>query len=193
MKTRQSLIIIVGILILVLAFFLMGLFSDMKEDPEEHKADPVRRAVKVESVNYGDVSVSFEVAGRLGSQQYVDIIAEVQGEILAGKRSLKKGQAFRKGEILVNIFDDEAEYNLKASRAKFLNLIANVLPDFRIDYPDRYEALLEFFESIDINSSLPELPEIKSMQIKTFLSSRGILNEYYSIKGTEIRFEKHQI
>lgn len=193
MKIRQLIIIGVGILILAGSFFIMMALETFREDPVSNPPEDPVRAVQVQAVEYGDVSIAFEAAGRLGSHQYVDLITEVQGEILQGAVSLKKGETFKKGQLLVRIFDDEAEYNLKASRARFLNLIANALPDFRIDYPEKYDEMLKFFESIDMDKPLPELPEIKSLQVKTFLSSRNILNEYYAIKSTEVRFNKFNL
>ena len=193
MKTRQLIIIGVGILILAGSFFIMMALESFREDPESNPPEDPVRAVQAQAVEYGDVTIAFEAAGRLGSHQYVDLITEVQGEILQGSVSLKKGETFKKGQLLVRIFDDEAEYNLKASRARFLNLIANALPDFRIDYPDKYDEMLKFFESIDMEKPLPELPEIKSLQVKTFLSSRNILTEYYGIKSAEVRFNKFNL
>ena len=193
MKTRQLIILGVGILIVAGSFLIMMALETFREDPVSNPPEDPVRAVQAQAVEYGDVTIAFEAAGRLGSHQYVDLITEVQGEILQGAVSLKKGETFKKGQLLVRIFDDEAEYNLKASRARFLNLIANALPDFRIDYPDKYDAMLAFFESIDIEKPLPELPEIKSLQVKTFLSSRNILNEYYSIKSAEVRFNKFNL
>lgn len=193
MKTRQILILAVGLVIVAGSFFIMGALGSLKEEPVTTPPDDPVRAVQASAVDYGEVEVQFEAAGRLGSHQYVDLITEVQGEILPGSVALKKGESFKKGNLLIRVFDDEAEYNLKASRARFLNLIANVLPDFRIDFPEKYDAMLAFFESIDIEKPLPELPEIKSLQVKTFLSSRNILNEYYTIKSMEVRFDKHRI
>lgn len=193
MKPRQIIIVGVGILIVVGAFFLMGALGTLGEEPVTNPPEDLVRAVQAKKVQYSDVDVFFEAAGRLGSHQYVDLITEVQGEILPGSVSLKKGESFKKGALLIRIFDDEAELNLKSSRARFLNLLANALPDVRIDYPDKYDAMLAFFESVDIEKQLPALPEIKSPQIKTFLSSRGILNEYYTIKSAEVRFEKYKL
>ena len=183
----------VAIAIVAGSYLIMQLLAGMKADPEQRPIQQVRRAVKADTVRYGPVAATFESAGRLGSLQYVELIAEVQGEILATAVPLKKGQRFAGGALLVSIFDDEAEYSLKASRARFLNLFANALPDIRIDYPARYDEMLSFFESVEIEKPLPPLPEIESLQIKTFLSGRGILNEYFTIKSAEVRLQKYQI
>jgi RND family efflux transporter MFP subunit len=74
-----------------------------------------------------------------------------------------------------------------------LTSIANILPDFKIDYPDSFDKWTKFFESIDINRDLPPLPEIASRQEKIFLASRNILSDFYSIKSEEERFKKYSI
>jgi len=190
---RRIIIIVAIVVILAISFLLMNVFMGMKQEPPEKQAETIRRQVKTENVVYGDISSESYATGRLGSNHSIDVMAEVSGKILAGRIPLKKGQKFKKGDLLLEIFDDEAEFNLKASKSRFLTSIANALPDARIDYPDRYDDLLAFFNSITMDETLPEMPEIQSPQIKTFLASRNILDEYYSIKSAEVRFEKYKI
>lgn len=193
MKLRKIIIVLSIIIILVGAWFLMGLLEGMKEDPSQRPAEDLRRMVKTKEVAYRDIAATTVATGRLGSNQYVDVIAQVQGDIWKANVPLKKGQSFKKGNLLVRIDDRVAENNLKASKSRFLNLIANALPDFKIDYPEKYDDLMDFYNSVDIEKQLPEMPTIKSSQIKTFLASRNILTEYYTIKGMEANFENFTI
>jgi len=190
---RKTIIVVAILAILALSFFMMSTFMGMKQEPPERTVEETLKKVKAVETIYKEITATTVATGRLGSNRNVDLMAEVSGEILQGNIPLKKGQKFKKGDLLVRIFDDEAEYNLKASKSRFLTSIANALPDFRIDYPERYDALLAFFNSINIDEPLPELPEIKSSQIKTFLSSRNILNQYFTIKSAEIRYQKYNI
>jgi RND family efflux transporter MFP subunit len=52
---------------------------------------------------------------------------------------------------------------------------------------------MSFFESIDINNPLPEIPKTSSSKERIFMASRNILNEYYSIKSNEVRYTKYFI
>jgi len=131
--------------------------------------------------------------GRLSSQQSVDLSAEVQGEILPGSIVLKEGTKFKKGDLMVRIFDEEAKNNLKARKSGFMNGLASILPDIKIDFPDSYQKYQDFFNDVRIDEPLPEIPEIDSDKEKVFLASRNILNDYFSIKSAEVRLSKHRL
>ena len=62
-----------------------------------------------------------------------------------------------------------------------------------MDYPESYPTIKDFFDDIKIDEPLPDLPEIKSEQEKIFLASKNILNDYYTIKGSEVRLSKYRI
>lgn len=100
---------------------------------------------------------------------------------------------FRKGDLLVRIFNEDAFYGLQSRKSNFLNLLANILPDLKIDYQDSYQPWVDFFGSVTIYDELPAIPEIKSDQEKIFLASKSILSEYFAIKGDEIRLRKYNI
>ncbi len=180
-------------IILILSVVLMGVFSSMKKEPPRNEKVVDLVHVKAQKVVYGDLSPTFSEGGRLGSQHKVDLMSEVQGKILLSEVNLKKGERFKKGDLLVRIFDEEARNNLMASKSRFLNMFAGILPDLNIDYPESYEKWLRFYESIDITKNLPELVAFGSNKEKTFFASRNILNDYYLIKSSEIRLGKYAI
>ena len=188
-------IIIIALMVLIVGggFLLMSYFMGMKETPAQQEVADITRKVQAAKVSYSEINSSILETGRLGSMRYVDVISEVQGEILPGGIPLKKGQRFKKGDLLVRIYDKEMEYNLKAAKSRFLNGIANILPDFKFDFPDEYPLVKQFFDDIKIDESLPDLPEINSEKVRIFLASRNILNDYFTIKSTEITLYKHWI
>lgn len=190
---RKITVIIAILAILVGAFVSMSYFAAQKETPETEIPGEVARKVKAKPVKYEPVNYTISSLGRLGSQSYVDIISEVQGEILPGNVPLKKGQSFRKGDLLIRIYDEITDYNLKAAKSRFQNSIANILPDFKIDYPEDYQKIKDFFDALRIDKPLPDLPVITSDQQRIFLASRNILNDYFTIKSNEIQLGKHSI
>jgi hypothetical protein len=113
--------------------------------------------------------------------------------ILPGNVILKEGTRFRKGDLIVKIFDEEAKNNLKASKSRFMHSLAGILPDIRIDFPESYQKYQDFFNSIRIDKPLPELPELDSDKEKVFLASRNILNDYFSIISAEVRLAKYKL
>jgi len=193
MKYRKLLTFVFIILILAGAYALMYVFTSMKPEQTFAPETKMKRLVATRLVNYDIISSSIEVPGRLVAGQTVEVISEVSGKILPGNIALKKGQGFKKGDLICKIYDEEQVLSLKASKSRLLNSMANALPDIKFDYPDQYENVLAFFETIEINKPLPELPEIEDKSLKIFLASRDILNQYYNIEVAEERLRKHSI
>ncbi len=169
------------------------LFMGMKKEPEKGMVKAQKRYVKAVPVEYSTVRNEIEVSGRLLSSETYNLAAEVQGRILEGAVPLKKGQKFSKGDLLFRIYDDDVEQALHASKSRFLTSLANILPDFKIDFPESFDKWNDFFMAVDIKKPLPELPAISDRKEKTFLASRNILSDYYSITGEEIRMKKYQV
>lgn len=194
MNVRKTLISIgVVIFAIFLAVLLSQYFADKKEIPESREKQDAKLYVKAVPVAYNVNYAGISATGRLSSQHAVDLSAEVSGQVLSGDIQLKEGASFKKGDLLVQIFDEEAKSNLKASKSRFLNGIAGILPDMKIDFPDSYATWLNFFNEINIGKPLPDLPQIDSDKEKVFLASRNILSDYYTIQSTEIRLEKYKI
>lgn len=175
------------------AMFLQKWLVSMKPEPVSNPGTEATRLVQTRLVEYQDITSFIEIPGRLAPGRTVEIISEVQGEILSGDIPLKKGQNFDKGQLICTIYDQEQILSLKASKSRFLNSLANALADIKFDYPDKFDLILQFFNSVDISKSIPELPEIKDNSLNVFLASRDILNQYYTIKVAEERLEKHYI
>jgi len=194
MNWRKTLVgLIVVIVLFVIVFMLSNMFSGMAESPEDKQKEAIKLYVKTEKVAYTTNEAKIVETGRLSSQQSVDLSAEVQGQILPGNITLKEGTKFKKGDLLVRVFDEEARNNLKASKSRFMNGIAGILPDLKIDFPESYQKYFDFFNSIKIDKPLPELPALDSDKEKVFLASRNILNDYFNIKSAEVRLSKYRL
>lgn len=193
MKKQKYIIIGSGIAIILFAYFSMSFLSGFKKDPVKAPEKEIIRYVKAEPVKYGTIDGEIITSGRVYSKSEIVLSAEVSGKILSGNVPFKKGQKFRKGDLLLKIYDKEAGLSLKANKSSFLNSLAGLLPDLKIDYPDNYASWYNFFENIDIDKDLPNMPEIKSTKEKVFLASRNILSSYYNIKSAESTFKKHYL
>ncbi len=193
MKKRQIIIVLGLAGILGFSFFVMEFLIAQREELPRQTPEIGDRWVETETVSYNDVASTIIGKGRVVSTAQVDVIAEAAGKIEEGSVPLKKGQSFYKGDTLLTIYKDEAELALKAQKSKFLNGVANLLPDIRIDFPQQYDEFFSFFNAIDLEEDFPELPEIKSEQMKIFLASRNVLNDYYSIKRAEKQLSRHTI
>jgi len=193
MKNRKLIIGFSILGIIVLAVIVMNVLSGFRTEPPKMPSKEIKRYVKAQKVAYGDIESQVAGSGRLSSMREVDVIAEVQGKILAGNVPLKKGQSFKKGDLLFRIYDQEARFGLLARKSRFLNAIANLLPDFKVDFPNNYQNWIDFLGAINIEQDLPSLPEFDSSKEKIFLAGRNILSDYYGIKGEEVRLKKYKI
>jgi len=194
MNWRKSIITVLVIIVLfIITFLLVNMLSGMAEAPEEKQKEDIKLFVKTEKVAYSVNKAKIVETGRLASQQMVNLSAEVQGQILPGSVVLKEGTKFNKGALLIKIFDEEAKNNLKASKSRFMNGIASILPDIKIDFPESFQKYQDFFNSIKIDEPLPELPNLDSDKEKVFLASRNILNDYFNIKSAEVRLSKYRL
>ena len=190
---RRIVIIITLIFTIGLAYGVMRYLISLKEAPPVRKVAEVKRLVKVESVAYSDLISPVEEFGRLSSVSEVDMVAEASGKILAGRVSLKKGTRFNRGDTLFIVYQEEAALALKARKSQFMNLLANILPDLKIDYPDQSAQFYTFFGKINVDSPLPEFPVISAEKLKIFLASRGILSEYYNIIKDELQLNRYVV
>ncbi len=184
---------IIVVVMLAGGYGLMSLLSSMKKEPAKRPSVEFKMNVQTGKVEYKDNEFEIYAQGRVLSNQLIDLTSEVQGKILAGNVALKKGERFRKGDLLARVYSTDIRYNLQAHKSRFLNVLAGILPDLKIDFPEAYVQWNEFFNNIDLQKSIPQLPEIKEEKEKIFLASRNILSEYYSIKSEEIRLAKYAI
>ncbi len=193
MAKRQISIFLAIVVTLTIAVLGFGFFADMKEEPEQQIPPERILKVTVSNVSYDTLTTEIISTGRLDSRSFVDLISEVSGKILPGDIPLKKGQSFRKGQVIAKIFSEEAELALKGRKSRYLTTLANMLPDLMIDFPKAYSAWEKFFNSIELEKDIPDLPQIENSKEKIFLSGRNIISEYFAIKSDEIRLTKYEL
>ncbi len=156
------------------------------------KVEPAKKYVKTIAVKNKIYPVELKGYGKVISSSTINISSEVQG-VLTSSISLKKGTRFRKGQVLFSINNSDIKLGLQSKKSAFLTLLTSILPDLQIDYPDRFSDWKKFFERIDVTKPLPSLPEFKSTKEKSFIVSRNILSQYYSIQSDETRLKKYNI
>ncbi|MBA3899990.1 MAG: HlyD family efflux transporter periplasmic adaptor subunit, partial [Bacteroidetes bacterium] len=191
MKLRQLTIIGVPVLIIALGYMSMKFFASKAVEPEKKMPVKVERFVRVGPVVYNESMSSITAYGRVVSAQSINMISEVAGRVIAGDVPLKAAQTFKKGQVIYRIDDAELRLTIQAQKSDFINAIASILPDMNLDYPEHSKSWNLYLYKIDIRKPLVEMPEITNPQVQTFLSSRGVLNRYYTIKSAEERIAKH--
>ncbi len=95
--------------------------------------------------------------------------------------------------MVLKIDSRDVENDLYALRSDFLNAVASVLPELRIDDAQIYRRWFDYFNAIDIDSPVPELPQITNAQEKIKVSTKDIIGKYYAVRNQEIRLAKHTV
>jgi len=190
---RRIVIVTAFVIIVGMAFGLMRYLISLKEDPPMRPPVEAKRYVDVETIAYGTIQSPVFAPGRLSSVNEIDIVAEAPGKIITNQIPLKKSSNFKKGDVLFTIYQDEAELALKARKSQFLNTLANIIPDIRIDFPDKEPQFMEFFLSISLTENLPPFPEIQDEKMRIFLTTRNVLSEYFNIQKDELQLSRHTI
>lgn len=149
--------------------------------------------VRTEVADYQNHQLEINYPGRVESRASVKLTPEVTGKIIAGDVVLKEGNRFKKGDIILNIFSEDANVKLQAEKSLFLNTLSGALPDIKIDFPDQYDKWINFFSAIDLSKPLPTLPKLNSDKEKVYISSKNILSSYYNIETSEIILTRYQV
>ena len=188
----------------------LGFFAGMSSNPEEKgnasglDSDSTStkevniRYVNVKKVVLDTIQLNIKSKGRVSDGKAINIVSEVQGKIMVGGIVLKKGSSFKKGDLIAKINNSEAEYLLKSRKSSFVNLIANILPDIKLDFNSNYTLWKSFFDLISVSTALPDMPPFKGtesdfLKFRNFLTAKNIMSEYYSIRSEEERFRKYYI
>ncbi|WP_462319094.1 efflux RND transporter periplasmic adaptor subunit [Marinilabilia sp.] len=190
---RKLVIVLAALGILVLGVAIMFFLFSLKKEPQKSVKPQADIYVKAETVDYKNLQAVITSSGRLHAFNEVVVSAEVSGRLEEGAVPFRNGQTFSRGQVIARVDNPEFPLSVKARKSSFLQTLAAILPDIKLDYPDSYPNWQTFFDKIDINKPMPELPEPASSKERIFLASRNVLSSYYTILGDEARLEKYQI
>ena len=181
-------LVVIGIAVAVSAFLMKN-----QDEPKKSSQGEKLLYVKVDTVISEKMNPTMDYEGRMHSYETVALSSEVSGRIMEGEVPFKEGQSFKKGDLLIQIYSEDTRAAITAGKSNFLRTISSILPDLRVDFPDEFHKWRSFFQAVDVEGKLPELPEINSEKEQVFLASRGVLSEYYSLRQQEINLKKYNI
>jgi membrane fusion protein, multidrug efflux system len=181
------------VLILGGGFVLMQVLAGMKEEPPRKPPSKMVKPVDAEIISLSSMPVEIEALGRVASSQPVQLMSEVSGLAEAGDVPFKPAQRFRRGQILLRIDDRQAELNLNSSKSDFLNALASVLPELKVDFPGEYETWQNYFDRCTFDSMMEELPVVANRNVKLLLTRAQVYKLFYTTRNLEITLEKHRI
>lgn len=184
---------LIAVVLLLVSVFATAKIIQGKDVPEKGMEGSAILSVKADSVKFNDYEITTSYRGRISAFENVSLSSEVTGKILQGDVRLKTGETFTKGQLLINIYNEDVEASLKSVKSSFLRTVSSVLPDMKVDFPDEFEKWNAFFQSISVDEELPELPVVNSDKEKIYMASKGLLSEYYTIHQQEINMLKYKI
>ena len=110
-----------------------------------------------------------------------------------GKAPFKEGVHVKKGDVLIEINDDEARLNLLSQKSNFLTLITQILPDIKLDFSKNYTRWERYLAEYKLENPIAPLPEPATESEKYFLATRNLFSQYYAIKSAEVRLDKYTL
>ncbi len=189
---RKIIISVLGVLLIVGAFFVSKVIIDSKTK-RKPKIEKTVKTVFAEKVKNSDIAIVVPANGNLSAKKRVDFYSEVQGVFKGNTKLFRTGTLYTKGETVIRI--DAAEYaaNVQSAKSNLYNQLTSIMPDLRLDYPDIFPKWQRYLNEFDISRTTPPLPEMLSEKEKFFISGRGILTSFYNVKNLEQRLAKYRI
>lgn len=188
---KRKILIILPIVILILGFIGMRILISMKKEPTKRAAVVRPRMVAAQVVQLKNIPAQITAYGRLMSAQPITLFSEVSGEIMRGTVPFQPAQSFKKGDLLLKIDDRQIKLDINTAKSDFLNAVASVLPELKVDFPEEYEKYQAYFDCCGFGEELRELPDTDNQKVKLFLSRFNVYKLYFAVRNLEIRLEKH--
>jgi membrane fusion protein (multidrug efflux system) len=189
---RKYINIVLGILIIALAFWIVNVMIDSNKKPDRAPTKIVK-TVFVEKVTNATIPITITANGNLVAKNKIEIFSEVQGVLEPTPKEFRAGNAYKKGEVILKLNSEEHYANLQAQKSNLYNSITSIMPDIRLDYPEAYVKWEQYLTEFDFNKTTPPLPQIDSEKEKFFISGRNIYTSYYNVKNLEVRLTKYTI
>ncbi len=141
----------------------------------------------------GSIQHAFKATGKLKAFDRFEIFAQVDGQLLPSARHFKEGNSYAKGDVMLEIDQQEYEMTLLAQKSDFITLITAILPDLKSDYPGSYPMWREYVSNLDVTQALSKLPTPSDQQEKFYLAGKGVLSRYYNILSAQEKLGKYTI
>jgi len=189
---RKIINIVISIVILLSALFIGWYILDSQKKIVP-KSDLIVQKVFVDTVLNKTLPVVITANGNLVALKKVELYAEVQGVLQSTGKLFREGQRYKAGEALLKLNASEFYASVQSQKSSFYNLIASVMPDLILDYPQFSGKWQTYLSNFDIDKSVPKLPEITSDQERLFLAGRNVISSYYNVKNLEERLSKYTL
>ena len=193
MKRHRLLQAALAAFILIAAFGVYRYMVVTKPVAEKNKAKKSVVHVRADTVALRDYDVAYSCFAKVHAGATVRLSSEVSARIVAGPVALREGTSFRKGDLLVRLYDDDARASLMAARSRYMSLLSQQLSDLAVDFPQEADKWSAFFNRLSVDEDLPPLPAVNSAKEKVYLAVRNVISEYYGVRQAEINLRKYAV
>jgi len=156
-------------------------------------AKPEIRKVETLELKYENITPEIEGNGVIAARRTLEIVAEVRGIITFAKNDLKSGTFFNEGELICEIDPRQAVNEVHSLRSDLMKMITSFLAYTKLEDEKMYAKWLKYFNSLTIDNTVPDLPEIIEPREKILISNYNIFAQYFTVKNAEILLSKHEI
>jgi multidrug efflux pump subunit AcrA (membrane-fusion protein) len=189
MKKNQ--IILLSLFLVITALIYWRVASNKKIATKEGKEAQTTQYVPFSIVKNQNRTLKVSSYGQIAPYTELEVSFEVQGRLEKGDGSLKPGAKFSFNQLLYKVNSEEAYYTLSSRKAQLSNLIIAILPDIELDFSSEKNKWNNFLNDISPSKTLPDFPKFSSNKEKMFITAKGILTDYMSIKSLEARMAKY--
>ncbi len=189
---RKGIIVFSALLLLGISYFIRQQLAESKAPPKQ-KSGKVIKTVFIETVKNETLPVIIKESGNLMAKHKIQLFSEAQGLLEIAADDFRVGVKSSKGKVLLHINNDDDFAALQAQKSSFQNLIAGILPDFKLDYPNSFPAWVAYLKALDVSKPIAELPVSTSEQEKYFIIGKGIYKSFYAIKNLEESLKRYTI
>ena len=194
-KTRRNIVsTIITLLILAMAVFIFKTLEGQKKSTvSDEIVKKERRKIEISTYSPSTQANSIDIDGRVQAHERVNLTARVQGVMQETGRSIKEGKYFKKGDLLISIDKQEADFAMKAQKSSLMTAITQMMPDLKFDHAQSFDTWKSYLDQFDVNKPIKPLPVSKTDQEKYYVSGKNIYNQYYNIKSQETRLNEYNI
>ncbi len=195
MSRKTGIIIKIASFLVILLIGVFGMVALGSANKKSNKKEikPESRKVETLALTFQDIPMEIEGNGIIEAIKTLDIVSQVRGAAVFAYKDLKSGTYVEQGQLICKIDSRQAENDTYSLRSEFMKMITSFLAYTKLDDRDMYDEWLAYFNTLDINNSIPDLPEISNPREKILLSNHNILSQYYAVKNAEIILSKHII
>jgi multidrug efflux pump subunit AcrA (membrane-fusion protein) len=189
---RKIILALLGVLLIIASVYVSKLIISNKNTIRKAPLKVIK-TVYVDTVLNSTIPIIIPANGNLIAKRRLEIYSEVQGIFKPASKLFKPGEKYNKNEIFITINNTEYYSSVQSAKSNLYNSIVSIMADLRLDFPDIYPKWQDYIKSFDLDKTTPKLPKMSSEKENYFITGRGIVSNYYSVKNLEERLTKYTI